>query len=95
VNRYLILLEKQSYDGDTCARWCIAGVRKHELNHAEATCQIKGDRFGKTKNGGPVAFIAQCLVIWECSDEPDLRPQTRFIIEKWANGDFVVDASME
>ena len=92
MNRYLILLEKQSKDGSTANRWCIAGARKHDLQYAEATCRIKGDKFGKTVHGGPVAFIAQCIVIWECADEPMLLPQTRAIIEKWANGDFVIGA---
>ena len=93
MKRYLILLEKKSEDGNTKERWCIAGARSHETNYAEATCRIRGDKFGQTKNGGPVAFIAQAIVIWECADEPNLTPATRAIIEKWANGDFVIDAS--
>lgn len=93
MTRWLVLIEKQSADGNTKARWCIAGARKHETNYAEATCRIKGDRFGKTVHGGPVAFIAQAIVIWECDNDVTLTAETRTIIEKWANGDFVIDAS--
>ena len=92
MNRYLILLEKQSKDGSTANRWCIAGARRHDLDYAEATCRIKGKQFGATKHGGPVAFIAQAIVVWECADEPMLAVETRAIIEKWANGDFVIGA---
>jgi hypothetical protein len=92
MNRWAVLLEKQSKDGDTKTRWCIAGARKHDLKYIEATCNIKGDHFGVTKNGGPVAFIAQAIVIWETAEDK-LDAETRVIIEKWANGDFVIDAS--
>lgn len=88
MTRWMVLLEKKSLDGSTNARWCIAGVRKGD--RSEATCILRGDRFGPTQDGGPAAFVAQCLVLWDCNDDVTLSAQTRYVIEKWANGDFVI-----
>lgn len=85
---YAVLLQKKSLDGDTShARWVMQGVKPFTgpVNVAQ---DIKPSAIvGPSTHGGPRAFLATLLVIWEAEAWDDV---SRKAVELWANGAFMV-----
>lgn len=84
MKRWAVCLQKRSYSGATGVLWEFAGVKPF-LNECEVNFSIKPRAVvGQKENGGPVAFLATLIVVWDCLTwTEDYVP----IVEAWANGD--------
>ena len=84
MKRYAVCLQKKSFTGSTGVLWEFVGAKSF-LNEVEVAFSIKPKAVaGVKENGGPVAFCATLVVIWDCDTwSDDYIP----IVEAWANGD--------
>lgn len=82
MKRYKILLQKMSKEGDTAIQWTMTACALFTGN-AEATCEVRRLTNKPSEHGGPIAFCAQVIVIWDCAE---WDANQRKIVEAWANG---------
>lgn len=93
MRQYAVLLQKKSPDGSTNVKWVMAGVKPF-TGEVEVKQDIRPSKITQipSENGGPRAFIATCVVIWEAITWDHV---SREAVELWCNGAFMVGGQDE
>lgn len=88
MRQYAVLLQKKSLDGSTNVQWVMAGVKPFN-GEVTVSQDLRPSKITAipSENGGPRAFVATCLVIWEAITWDEV---SRKAVELWANGAFMV-----